>query len=79
MPKPNITFYKNEERVERKLFKEYQLWEKKDEHGPRMYSGCLEITTVSHYDNGNYTMVAENFLGKDVEWEICSFIENPGW
>ena len=79
MPKPTFTFYRDGQKIEERVFSAFQVWEKKDEHGPRKYSGCLQIQTVSHFDNGNYTMVAENFLGKDVDWEMCEFIENPGW
>ncbi|XP_072038257.1 BDNF/NT-3 growth factors receptor-like isoform X2 [Amphiura filiformis] len=78
MPKPNITFNHNGKPINTKMFVELQIWDKKAVRGARQYFGCLAVKTPSHFDNGNYTLRVDNFLGSDVEWAICEFIEHPG-
>ncbi|XP_072018143.1 BDNF/NT-3 growth factors receptor-like isoform X2 [Amphiura filiformis] len=79
MPKPYITFVHEGKPINTKVNVELTIWDKKVARGPRLYFGYLAIKTPSHFDNGNYTLRVENFLGSDVEWAICEFIDHPGF
>lgn len=39
--------------------------------------GCLTLDKPTHFNNGRYTLIAENKLGRDNATATGSFMENP--
>ena len=82
MPQPSVTFYHGTKLLVpgdhisihyKEYFNEYEK-----PYYPWFHAGFIIIQTApSHFDNGNYTLVAENVVGVDVKWGMQIFIDVP--
>ena len=77
MPQPSVTFYHKAKLLDSSYHGVIHYGDISTKHGTRAYGGALCIDTPSHYDNGNYTLIAENFLGVDTKWGMQIFMETP--
>ncbi|XP_060937436.1 high affinity nerve growth factor receptor [Limanda limanda] len=74
-PEPSISWLYNDQELIETRFKYTQiipdLLDGSEKHG------CLFLNKPTHMNNGNYTLIVENKLGRDSATAIGNFMENP--
>ncbi|KAM9310704.1 high affinity nerve growth factor receptor [Pholidichthys leucotaenia] len=73
-PGPNITWLYNGETLKSKYA--YTQLMKAPGDGS-VEQGCLNLNTPTHINNGNYTLIVQNRLGKDKATAVGMFMDNP--
>ncbi|XP_072038259.1 BDNF/NT-3 growth factors receptor-like isoform X2 [Amphiura filiformis] len=83
-PKPKLEIYRDKDGVkvvsdpyhEVHPFNEFHYGVQDDDQ-PQIYTGCLSLTTPSHFDNGAYTMKVSNAYGNDTKTMVAHYITSP--
>ncbi|XP_073341945.1 high affinity nerve growth factor receptor isoform X2 [Pagrus major] len=74
-PEPNITWLYNGNELKTSRFTYTQLIPDSDDGSVK--HGCLFLNKPTHINNGLYTLIVENKLGRDEATANGSFMENP--
>lgn len=74
-PEPNITWLYNG----RKLHETVYIYTQPivDSGDGSVKHGCLFLDKPTHMNNGNYTLIVENKLGRDEATAVGMFMDNP--
>ncbi|KAM8735812.1 high affinity nerve growth factor receptor [Acanthopagrus schlegelii] len=74
-PEPNITWLYNGNELKRSPFTYTQLIPDSDDGSVK--HGCLFLNKPTHINNGQYTLIVENKLGRDEATANGTFMDNP--
>ncbi|KAM8972304.1 NT-3 growth factor receptor isoform 2-T2 [Pelodytes ibericus] len=70
-PQPILTWFHNEEALKAVDFIRTEFWQ------DNVSEGCLLFNKPTHYNNGNYTLVATNKLGVAKQTVYAHFLKEP--
>ncbi|KAM9353961.1 high affinity nerve growth factor receptor [Symphorus nematophorus] len=74
-PEPTITWLYNGEELKKSIYTYTQLIP--DSEDGSVKHGCLFLNKPTHINNGYYTLIVENKLGRDEATATGMFMENP--
>ncbi|XP_030605824.1 high affinity nerve growth factor receptor isoform X1 [Archocentrus centrarchus] len=74
-PEPNITWLYNGKKLDETIY--IYTHPIVDSGDGSVKHGCLFLDKPTHINNGNYTLIAENKLGRDEATAVGKFMENP--
>ncbi|XP_019962199.1 high affinity nerve growth factor receptor [Paralichthys olivaceus] len=74
-PEPSVAWLYNEKELKQTRYTYTQFFT--DSSDGSVKQGCLFLDKPTHINNGNYTLIAQNKLGRDVATAIGDFMSNP--
>lgn len=74
-PEPTISWLYNGQELNKTKFMYTQFMP--DSGDGSVKHGCLNLNKPTHINNGNYTLIVQNKLGRDEATAVGLFMENP--
>lgn len=74
-PEPTISWLYNGQELKKSIFTYIQFMP--DSGDGSVKHGCLNLNKPTHINNGNYTLIVQNKLGRDEATAFGLFMENP--
>ncbi|RVE63241.1 hypothetical protein OJAV_G00165650 [Oryzias javanicus] len=74
-PEPKFTWLRNGAHFQQHLYAYMQFIPDQDDGSEK--HGCLFLDKPTHIENGNYSLIVENKLGRDEATAVGKFMDNP--